>query len=570
MSVTQKDISGEESSTLYSSPKTTQSDGYSADVAESRLQDTNNGVQQQLKGTRKGRSRALQGLLEEACKYHSQYEYTLPRGFLRNRSQPGKSSQELEEDESIDEKVARPKKSRKRSESVKRNSPSAAGRRKQRSTRSKSTSPSSDSPVPTKIQNENAFEAAGNNGVRHISKNQEVTFVKQDQELFNIPYDMIDIEYLEQNETYKDHPLPSAFLTAKRHQNDISVLTVALKSPLFSNYSEEYHIDFSKDSRIYNPMSELGKLIEYSAIIFLPAAYADTVKKTIIPGLNKAFDTSNDEEFAEVINNYNKILKQVPRGEVIKHLAQRKNVPRSFFHDFLHIVYTRSIHPNFRKLKEYEAFSNYVYGELLPSFLSEVYSQCGMNSESVFMDLGSGVGNCVVQAALEYGCKLSFGCEIMPNASALTELQHEELVKRCNLFGLKLHPVEFSLRRSFVDNRRVDELVPQCDIILVNNFLFDNTMNQKVEGILQKVKTGCKIITLKNLRPFGYTINFENVDSILNRLHVERFELKENSVSWTHRGGEYFISTVLPDMDESLFDPSMRKRNIKRPAHYTR
>lgn len=574
MGVSTEHIPEEVTTALPSSPKTGSSNDHTTDTAHPTPQDgdvPDPVVQKHTKGRTKGRSRALQGLLEEACKYHSQYEYALPQGFLRSRSQ-GKKTSEEPEIESSNGKSVEHKKPRKQANVItsRANNSSSSIGKKRGNSKGKVASPKMNLPNGARLRSSMDHEEVSESGTRHVSKNQEVTFIKQDEELFDLPYDMIDVHYLRQNDLLGDKPLPSGFLTGRLHQNGVNSKKVALKSALYPEYTEEYHIDFLKDNRVYNPMSEVGKLIEYSAMVYLPAAYSDRIRRTIIPRLNKAFDDGNSEEFVESVDEYNRVLAEVPRGEVIEHLALLKKVPRSFIHDFLHIVYTRSIHPNSNRLKEYEAFSNYVYGELLPTFLSEVYAQCGMSSESVFMDLGSGVGNCVVQAALEYGCKLSFGCEIMPNASDLTEIQYEELVKRCKLFGLRLCPIEFSLRESFVNNSRVDELIPQCDVILVNNFLFDSNMNQKVERILQQVKTGCKIITLKNLRPRGYIINFNNVDSILNRLHVQRFELKEGSVSWTHRGGEYFISTVLSDVDESLFDPSMRKRNTKRPVHYSR
>lgn len=572
MSVLQNEHSDEDPQSLFSSRKTT-SANTSLDASDSGSVEeagVKSMVSKTMNGDKKKKSHpsALEKLLNEASRYQSQYEYELPKGFLRKRNQDKRMLEESEsepelEPEVVKKPVVKPKKSRAKS------TPPA--------TRTKSSTPPSTRSEQeslshaTQLSKEGSIEVEVESNVkRHVSKSKEVNFINWNQDRMAIEYDMFDITNLGLNEEYHDTPLPSISLTSKRYHNESEVLKVALRSPLYPNHFEEYHVDFSKDNLIYNPMSEIGKLIEYSASMYLPEQYANKLKSDIIPQLNEAFDTSNDALFANKVNEYNTIVEKIPRGEVIEHLAQLKTFPPSFIHDFLHIVYTRSIHPNYRKLKEYEAFSNYVYGELLPNFLTDAYSKCGLNSNSTFMDLGSGVGNCVVQAALEYGCKLSFGCEIMSNASALTELQNEELVKRCKLAGLKLSPLEFSLRKSFVDNQRVNELVPQCDVILINNFLFDSAMNREVEKIIQSVKVGCRIITLKNLRPCGYTIDFYNVDSILNRLKVEKFELKKGSVSWTHNGGEYFISTVLPDVDESLFDPNVRKRNTKRPTHYPR
>ncbi|QLL30760.1 hypothetical protein HG536_0A05750 [Torulaspora globosa] len=581
MSVLPNEHSGEETSSLFSSPKTASTNTSSLNASDSSLLEDISSKNMAPKdgkanGKKRGRhSSALEALLNEANRYNSQYEYALPRGFLRDRNQDKKLHEESQlEPQGVRKTATKPKKVKTKSQASKTETGSStapSSKFKRDRSRSSSRSPIADNDAfPMSQSDELDSRTTEDNVKRHVSHSKEVNFIDWNQVPTDLKYDIFDIANLKIDEDIKDIPVPSISLTSKRYKDDSSVLKVALRSPLYPTYCEEYHVDFSKDSRIYNPMSEIGKLIEYSASIYLPVRYANELKRSVIPQLNAAFDSSDDILFAAKVNEYNKIIEKVPRSEVIEHLAQLKTLPPSFIHDLLHIVYTRSIHPNYKKLKEYEAFSNYVYGELLPNFLSNVYSQCCLNSNSVFMDLGSGVGNCVVQAALEYGCKLSFGCEIMSNASALTELQNEELIKRCKLAGLKLSPLEFSLRKSFVNNDRVDELIPQSDVILINNFLFDSDMNREVEKIIQNVKVGCKIITLKNLRPCGYTINFFNLDSILNRLRVERFELKEGSVSWTHNGGEYFISTVLPDVDDSLFDPAMRKRNTKRPTHYTR
>ena len=185
--------------------------------------------------------------------------------------------------------------------------------------------------------------------------------------------------------------------------------------------------------------------------------------------------------------------------------------------------------------------------------------------------LGSGVGNCVLQAALEFGCDLSFGCELMAGASKLTDLQNQELINRCKLLGLHIGSTQFSLRQSFVENKVVQELLPKVDVLLVNNFIFDAKLNLQIQKLIQTLKPGCKIITLKNLRPFGYSIDFNDVENILNRLKVERFDLQENSVSWTHRGGEYYISTVGIELDEAIFTTHSKGRiRAGRKVKYTR
>lgn len=542
---------------------------------------------------RRNRSTELQNLLEEATKYNSLYEYEMPRGFLRDRSTKENITQGEEIDRSKESlvpkkksKVGRPKKNsasdQKKSdpliEKAAPNKRSSKGRLRKKHDNSDYQNEDSvltateSSSQDSEIQSTTITRHLDDSRVRNQEKQSgdENTFVNWSASTNKIRFDIIDLEYIKSHTSFEGMPTQSTILTAKRREKFPEVITVGLQSVLFANYQEEYDIFHTKDVHSYNPMSEIGKMVEYMAAIFLPPRHAGKVEREVISPMNKAFDKDDIHAFVKLVKKYNEIILTVPRQEIIDHLSTVKHIPSVFIHDFLHMVYTRSISPHCRMLKQYEAFSSYVYGELLPGFLTEVFDRCELNPNQIFMDLGCGVGNCVVQAALECGCNLSFGCEIMPNASDLSETQYSELVQRCKLFGLKLPSIEYSLRQSFIGNKRVDELIPQCDVLLINNFLFDTQMNLQVEKLIQNAKVGCKIITLKNLRASGYTINFYNLDSILNRLHVERFDLKEDSVSWTHSGGEYYISTVMETMDESLFDPSLRQRSTRRPTRYTR
>lgn len=582
--------------------------------------------------TKKGKTRAkgssaVEKLLEEANRYHPQYEYSLPQGFLRTRKSKAASPSEeqasdlakddnlvkrkMEEEEDYDTSTTAAKKVRKnkvtstsstkkrkrkikkaetngttgskptkkRKDTIKRPlSPSAALADSVRRMSISAMLDDSDTKDGTGIYNEQGvkLDPVANKDDRAMTS----TFLDWDQPYLELQYPLFNVDSLKLTNVYKGNPIKSTILTSLTHHqsrhkppslsNDSSIKFVHLQSPLFVNYQEEYMINFEKDLQRYNPMSEIGKLIEYTALVYLPSTYSEKLKREVIPSLNQAFDNSDTDRFISSVERYNSIIRMVPRHEILEHLKTITQIPKSFIHDFLHIIYTRSIHPHASKLKHYKAFSNFVYGELLPNFLSEVFSQCNLKPNCTFMDLGSGVGNCVIQASLEYGLKKSFGCEIMPDASELTELQMVELKERGKLFGFNLSDIEFSLRESFVDNPKVDELIKDCDLLLVNNFLFDSKLNEKVEKITQNLKTGCKIVSLKNLRSFSYKIDFFNMENILSRLKVEKVLLKEDSVSWTHSGGEYYIATVMENIDESLFDPVVRGRNTRRPTKYSR
>lgn len=206
-------------------------------------------------------------------------------------------------------------------------------------------------------------------------------------------------------------------------------------------------------------------------------------------------------------------------------------------------AYIRIVSPDSRKLRYYKAFTAEVYGELLPSFVSEVLSKVGLKPEDKFYDLGSGVGNTTFQAALEFGVRDSGGCEVMEHASKLTALQENFMQKQLIALGLKPLNLSFALNQSFVENEEVRKKCVDCNILIVNNYLFDFPLNVEVGKLLYGLKPGLKIISLRNFIPPRYKAGKEK--TIFDYLKVEKFEMSDYlSVSWTANKVPYYISTV--------------------------
>lgn len=228
-------------------------------------------------------------------------------------------------------------------------------------------------------------------------------------------------------------------------------------------------------------------------------------------------------------------------------LALQKHISRLAIHQILTTAYTRIVGPNSRKLRSYKAFTAEVYGELLPSFISEVLTKVGLEPKHLFYDLGSGVGNTTFQAALEFGVKESGGCEIMSHASSLTSLQEHFLQKKIQMLGLNTMNLTFALSQSFVNNEQVREKCLQCNVLLVNNYLFEFPLNVEVGKLLYGLKPGSKIISLKNFIPPRYKAGPEK--TVLDYLKVEKFEMSDFfSVSWTANKVPYYISTVMKEI----------------------
>lgn len=133
-------------------------------------------------------------------------------------------------------------------------------------------------------------------------------------------------------------------------------------------------------------------------------------------------------------------------------------------------TYQRCIAPEMKKLKQYASFSSQVYGELMPKFVSDIVKQTRLTKGMRFVDLGSGVGNVVLQAALETGCD-AYGIELMEGPATLAGLQHEQMRMRCRMWGIGMGDVVLK-KGNMVEDECVAEWLREADVVLVNNFVF--------------------------------------------------------------------------------------------------
>ncbi|KAL1892017.1 Nucleosomal histone H3-Lys79 methylase [Ceratocystis pirilliformis] len=246
--------------------------------------------------------------------------------------------------------------------------------------------------------------------------------------------------------------------------------------------------------------------------------------------------------FKDALTEYNKRLRALVRdGTIIKNLEAKHGLPSDFVSFILTQVYDRTVAPRVELLSKYENGSDNVYGELLAPFITEILvEKLRMKSNQVFVDLGSGVGNVVIQAALEIGCE-SWGCEMMENACNLGDAQVREFKARCRLWGLSAGRVRLE-RGDFRRNARILDALKRADVILVNNQAFTSQLNDDLVRMFLDLKSGCKIISLKTfVHDHKSSHNINDVGSTI--LDVEDHTYPSGYVSWTNAGGSFCIST---------------------------
>lgn len=307
----------------------------------------------------------------------------------------------------------------------------------------------------------------------------------------------------------------------------------------------------------FSPVVETEQVMELVANYFVPPEYTPLIKHPsledcIVRRYRRAVKDKDPDQFLRSIEEYNTLVDKLrDDGTIDSHLQKQQDtrwganittLPLPISRFILDQVYARVVSPVTERLRDYKAFSNNVYGELLPGFMTRIFKETGLTADMKFIDLGSGVGNCALQAALEIGCE-SWGCEVMKTASGLAAKQKVEMIQRVQMFGINLGAVELR-SADFVHNDEIHKQISEADVLLVNNYAFDGKLNSHLIDIFLDLKEGARIVSLKSFVPSGHVISQHNIQSPVNLLRVEPKEFPTGSVSWTIASGPYYISTV--------------------------
>ncbi|KAJ6519203.1 histone-lysine N-methyltransferase [Mycena sanguinolenta] len=218
-------------------------------------------------------------------------------------------------------------------------------------------------------------------------------------------------------------------------------------------------------------------------------------------------------------------------------------MPRKVLMRIIEENYQRSVGPHVQKLKQYEAFSSAVYGELMPSLVHEILTLTGLTEDSLFLDLGSGVGNVVVQASLQTGCR-SYGIELNPKPARVARDMAANFKVRCQMWGVKVGEIELE-EGDMLQSTRVNELIAQADVVLVDNKVFEQSLNEQLRPKFLDLKEGAYVVSLAPFVPsLNARVTERNVDDISAIFDVTERTYHSGSVSWGNNGGTYYIHRV--------------------------
>lgn len=204
--------------------------------------------------------------------------------------------------------------------------------------------------------------------------------------------------------------------------------------------------------------------------------------------------------------------------------------------------------------------------------MSEIAQLTSLGPNSTFVDLGSGVGNLLVQASLQTGCT-SYGCEMMGIPSALADAQLAEARKRWRMWGLKGARCD-AWQGDFGESDRVKEVLGKADVVLVNKYVpsshsstilpramltpsssplllplsrspisyaFLPRTNEKLSLLFLDLPDGAHVVSLKPFVPPDFRLTERTLSSPLAILRVVERTYGSGCVSWADGGGKYYI-----------------------------
>jgi H3 lysine-79-specific histone-lysine N-methyltransferase len=296
----------------------------------------------------------------------------------------------------------------------------------------------------------------------------------------------------------------------------------------------------------FKALEDIREVMETIINNYLPSMDANRMHNDstgLIRRLKRVVERRAGNEYIDHIQEWNdKMLEFRENGTIARTIDHWNYIDLKLLERILTQTYSRTVSPRVHMLRHYENGTDNVYGELLPKFISLILKKdVKMKSDQIFVDLGSGVGNCVLQAALEVGCE-SWGCEMMENACDLAQLQEKEFNARCRLWGLSVGRIHLE-RGNFLENNSILKILHRADVILVNNQAFTPSLNENLTNLFLDLREGAKIVSLKSFVPHGHKISHKNLSAACNHLDVVEKTYYSSCVSWTDAPGTYYIST---------------------------
>ncbi|KAL1114853.1 hypothetical protein AAG570_007677 [Ranatra chinensis] len=227
------------------------------------------------------------------------------------------------------------------------------------------------------------------------------------------------------------------------------------------------------------------------------------------------------------------------KGTSVQRLS--KNPSRGLLRHILQQVYNQAVYDP-EKLNQYEPFSPEVYGETSFDLVCQMIDQINITSDDVFVDLGSGVGQVVLQMAAATPCKICVGVEKADIPSMYAEGMNINFRKWMGWYGKRYGDYKL-IKGDFLHEEHRDKIV-SATIVFVNNFAFGPSVDHQLKERFADLKDGARIVSSKSFCPLNFRITDRNLSDIGTIMHVSEMQPLRGSVSWTGKPVSYYLHVI--------------------------
>ncbi|XP_037298639.1 histone-lysine N-methyltransferase, H3 lysine-79 specific isoform X3 [Manduca sexta] len=256
------------------------------------------------------------------------------------------------------------------------------------------------------------------------------------------------------------------------------------------------------------------------------------------------FDTHSYESMRALCDRFNRAIDSVVALEKGTSLpAQRLNKypSRGLLKHILQQTYNQAVSdPD--KLNQYEPFSPEVYGETSYELVCQMIDQIEITADDVFVDLGSGVGQVVLQMAAATPCRICLGVEKAEVPSKYAESMDVYFRTWMRWYGKKFGEYKLIKGDFLMDEHR--EKINAATIVFVNNFAFGPNVDHQLKERFADLKDGAKIVSSKSFCPLNFRITDRNLSDIGTIMHVSEMSPLKGSVSWTGKPVSYYLHII--------------------------
>ncbi|XP_061456564.1 histone-lysine N-methyltransferase, H3 lysine-79 specific isoform X2 [Rhineura floridana] len=274
------------------------------------------------------------------------------------------------------------------------------------------------------------------------------------------------------------------------------------------------------------------------------------------------YDTKSFESMQRLCDKYNRAIDSIHQlwKGTTQPMKLNTRPSNGLLRHILQQVYNHSV-TDPEKLNNYEPFSPEVYGETSFDLVAQMIDEIKMTEDDLFVDLGSGVGQVVLQVAAATNCKHHYGVEKADIPAKYAETMDKEFRKWMKWYGKK-HG-DYTLERGDFLSEEWRERIANTSVIFVNNFAFGPEVDHQLKERFANMKEGGQIVSSKPFAPLNFRINSRNLSDIGTIMRVVELSPLKGSVSWTGKPVSYYLHTIdrtiLENYFSSLKNPKLRE-----------